>query len=509
MAQRQDNEDRRMNIPLQIATILLETLEKEGIRYCHWKSNQRLAEALAGYTDMDLLVDKSQAALCEGVLTSLGYRRFISQAWARYPGIEDWIGFDDESGELAHLHLHYQLVLGKKFVKEQHLPWEDLILDSALKDSTFKVFITDPNLEIILLVIRIGLKTSLFDVLATFGGKDLFPENIWYEFNYLREQIDEDVVQKCATDLLGDVYGRQVWSIIQQRSLKKPAVILHLKSVVNQALARQRRYSQIKTFGLYLYRFLLSFFARIRRKLRIPGQVGKRLPTGGAIIAVIGCDGSGKSTLSSEVQRWLAWKIDTHKIYLGSGDGSVGLPIKFLRYLASSSTRMNEKSQATDQGAGKHGNPQKHILRELGSCLLDLSIANERHQKMMKARQARLGGSILITDRYPQNQFMGIYDGPRVPRGNNDSRVRQFFARREAQKYQEIAAIAPDVVIKLHVPIEVALNRKPAHNIDQIQRKAEITHNLSFMGSKVIDIDASKSLAEVIKSAKKAIWESL
>jgi len=64
----------------------------------------------------------------------LGYKRFIAQAWARYPGIEDWIGFDEETGQLAHVHLHYQLVLGRKYVKEQHLPWEELVLDTAVQD---------------------------------------------------------------------------------------------------------------------------------------------------------------------------------------------------------------------------------------------------------------------------------------------------------------------------------------------------------------------------------------
>jgi thymidylate kinase len=118
-------------------------------------------------------------------------------------------------------------------------------------------------------------------------------------------------------------------------------------------------------------------------------------------------------------------------------------------------------------------------------------------------------GSILITDRYPQNQFVGIYDGPRVARKNAESGLRKFFSKLEEQKYQEISKISPDIVFKLHVPLNVALQRKPDHNAENIQRKAEITNELEFAESKVIDIDASKPVADVLNSVKKNVWESI
>jgi thymidylate kinase len=87
--------------------------------------------------------------------------------------------------------------------------------------------------------------------------------------------------------------------------------------------------------------------------------------------------------------------------------------------------------------------------------------------------------------------------------------VSRFFAELEDQRYQEIAKLPPDVVIKLHIPLEVALQRKPNHKSENIQQKAEITDKLSFAGAKVFNLDTSAPMEDVLISAKKAVWESL
>src|SRR5258707_11733352 len=47
---------------------LFGSLEKKGIRYCHWKSNIRLEETLAAADDIDLLVDQRDAELFHATL---------------------------------------------------------------------------------------------------------------------------------------------------------------------------------------------------------------------------------------------------------------------------------------------------------------------------------------------------------------------------------------------------------------------------------------------------------
>src|SRR5439155_17069655 len=59
----------------------------------------------------------------------------------------------------------------------------------------------------------------------------------------------------------------------------------------------------------------------------------RTLPHGGLIVAFLGVDGSGKSTATKEITRWLSRKVDVVSIYFGSGDGPASLPRRCLRRL--------------------------------------------------------------------------------------------------------------------------------------------------------------------------------
>lgn len=501
-----------MSAPLKINQRLFHRLEAERLRYCHWKSNQHLEAALTGETDMDMLVDQSQAARLEIILNDLGFKQFFSQPWARYPGIEDWIGFDRETGKLVHLHLHYQLVLGRRFVKEFHLPWEDLVLNTAIREPAYDVLITDPNLEILLLGIRIGLKTGTMGILSGFSGKNPIHSSLWKEFEYLYARADAEKVKDYAVRLFGNSLGREFAFLLNPKDVQNPAILIEIKSIVDKALVKNRRFGKFKIWRVQFIRNLQNFAARVERKLNLHySQLGKRRQPDGVIVAIIGCDGSGKSTLSKEIKQWLSWKIDAENIYMGSGDGSVGWLIKGLKRL-SSMTGSKKKSVKPPQRdtavSSQNGKRPSSFLRDIGAGILGVSLANERYRKVKDADEARKSGAILITDRYPQNQFTGIYDGPRLSRRDAEQGVRQFFAGLEEKRYQKLSSISPDVVIKLHLPLEVALERKPDHSAENIQRKAEITKELKFNGSKIVDVDTSGPYEEVLKSVKQVVWES-
>jgi thymidylate kinase len=499
-----------MSSALRVVRELFDNVEREGIHYCLWKGSEHLGESLSGQGDLDLLVDQSQDARFESILGELGYKRFISQAWASYPGIEDWIGFDPDTGKLVHLHLYYKLMLGTRFVKEYHLPWENLILESAIKDSEYKVFIADPNLELILLCVQIGLNNTLSDFGSFIPGQRPLVKGFNEKYSFLMKRIDEYLINKFTQDMFGEQDGTQFASTILQGNFQNREKLHQLKTLVNKSLYRYRMYDQMKVVAIFTSRAIGYLMARMKRKLKLNSHLGKRMQNQGSMIAFIGSDGSGKSTLSGEIQQWLAWKIDANKIYLGSGDGSVDVPVRLLKSLAlkSPTEKGNHELKGSSLG-NKNFRRETAYLKEAASCLLDLSITNQRHRKLVEANQARTKGSILITDRYPQNQFVGIYDGPRVARKNTGSRLRKYFSILEEKKYQEITKIAPDIVFKLHVPLEVAIQRKPDHNVENIKQKAEITNQLRFSESKVVDIDASQPLVEVLNSVKQVVWESI
>jgi len=497
---------------LNITLDLFRTLESQGVRHCHWKSNQHLDDALAGRTDIDLLVDDKQAGLCEAIIKKAGYKRFISPAWSNYPGIEDWIGFDHESGNLAHLHLHYHIVTGKKYVKELRLGFEKLILDTAVKESRFDVFITNPNLEIVLLIIRIGLKTSLLSILSALPGKNPLPFNIMQELNYLLAWTDELQVKKFATEILSEKISEEIITMIRAANIESPVSILKIKTNISILLNRKRRFSRSRSSIIYCKHIIISRLAKFVGKLNSfghDGKPGKRLAVSGSVIAVIGSDGSGKSTISSELKKWLSWKIETRKVYLGSGDGPVGLLTRSLQKLALLASSKQNNLQTAQQVQQKKSRKSNSFLRDFGFCLKALSLANERLRKLEVAARGRQKGIIYITDRFPQHQYSGIYDGPRILSSGNDRKIRRIFAARERKKYQEMEKFPADLIIKLHIPPEVAMQRKSDHAMANISRKTEITQQLIFPKSTVVDIDASQPLDDVLLAVKRTVWETL
>ncbi|MXD22903.1 hypothetical protein EIA22_25335, partial [Escherichia coli] len=68
------------------------------------------------------------------------------------------------------------------------------------------------------------------------------------------------------------------------------------------------------------------------------------------VIAIVGCDGSGKSTLTASLVNELAARMPTERIYLGQSSGRIGewisqLPVigaPFGRYLRSKAAHVHE-----------------------------------------------------------------------------------------------------------------------------------------------------------------------
>ena len=102
---------------------LFERLHAEGIRYCHWKSNEHLDASLLGTTDVDVLVERRAIVSLTRILGQTNFKRVVVQRGRGSPGIEDYVGFDSQTAALTHVHVHYQLTLGEKFLKGHRLPW--------------------------------------------------------------------------------------------------------------------------------------------------------------------------------------------------------------------------------------------------------------------------------------------------------------------------------------------------------------------------------------------------
>ena len=98
--------------PSSIGLMLFAALERQGIRYCHWKSNIRLDETLAGLEDIDLLVHPADSHAFQHIINECGFKLTVSRMGVGHPGVFHALAWDHDSCRLLDLHVYHQLVSG-------------------------------------------------------------------------------------------------------------------------------------------------------------------------------------------------------------------------------------------------------------------------------------------------------------------------------------------------------------------------------------------------------------
>lgn len=223
------------------------------------------------------------------------------------------------------------------------------------------------------------------------------------------------------------------------------------------------------------------------------------VPTLGPLIALIGCDGTGKSTLANELAERLNQYRPARTCYLGLGSGDLGRRIGKLPLIGPVlEDRLTRKAKKTRSPGEKIPGPLTALVVYVFSLL--------RYRRFLQMQHARKLGIAVITDRYPQTEMAGFYDGPGLSAARPGSRFVAFLARSELRLYRKMAAVKPDLVIKLDVDPEIALSRKPDHDLAALKKKAAATLKLTFGGARTVTVDARPSYPvvrdEVIRLCK-------
>jgi ABC-type cobalamin/Fe3+-siderophores transport system ATPase subunit len=496
---------------LGILETLFRRLDEEQIRYCHWKSNEHLDASLTGATDVDALFARAGAQRLAHLLTSsTDFKRLVVKAGRGYPGIEDYVGFDHATGKLTHLHVHYQLTLGEKFLKGHRLPWEGVMLDTRVRDADSRVWVTEPHLETLILISRHAMKLRWRDGFLALLGHEYFRGSMLRELRWLAERVRSDQLVQGAEPLVGPVaaallpgmIGGRGPSIRQLRAFRRHAA---------PPLTRYRMYSAAGASRRMWLREMTWIWWRVKHWVfGAPTRSTRTPPQGGLLIAFVGPDGAGKSTLTQEVARWLAREVAVILTYGGSGKGSASPARRLLQRFAAL-TRRGPAGGAAPKTEPTAPGPERGGVRLIGRLLWVLALARERRRWGTVVRRARSLGMVVLSDRLPQTQFAGLNDGPRYGHWmESPSWLRRLIARREHAAFREAALVPPDVVVRLNVPMDVAASRKPETPTDQLRRKVEVVAQLQFpAGTRVIEVDAAQPLERVLLDVKQAVWEAL
>jgi thymidylate kinase len=124
-----------------------------------------------------------------------------------------------------------------------------------------------------------------------------------------------------------------------------------------------------------------------------------------------------------------------------------------------------------------------------------------RLRRFRRVLALRREGVVVITDRYPQTEIAGFYDGPGLSAARAGSRLVGWLAARERRMYEWMASFHPDIVLRLNVDAETALARKPDHKPGLLREKVRVTPLLRFHGARIVDLDARASYADVRRQA--------
>ena len=476
-----------MDPPLPAGRKLLELLDAHGVRFAHWKSNNHLAEGLAGKTDLDLLVHRKDAPAFRLVMAELPCKAMAGQPWASYPDVEDWLVFDSATGGFLHLHVHYELLTGLKRIKHLRLPWTDELLAGLRRDSASGWPIPPAEMELLILLVRIWAKMPPWRRLFS----PRIPPHILAELRWLQGDADPAKLAALAhkLGLKADL----------EKSLADEAAILAVARHLNAQLIPHVRMPWSEAL---LRAGLLNVRRGVTRLwLRSIGPIrfGKTLPDGGAMVALIGSDGAGKSTLARDLEKWLRFKLDAHLLYMGSGDGAGGW-VNATRRRLSAPWRGKAKAASRGNSTSGHASFAGKLWR-----LLDLHLMRRKLRLLRLGRKLADDGSVILLDRYPQSQVNAISDGPRQQEGRGFA----WAARSERKLHAEAAALGPDLLIKLQIDPHTAHRRKPDHDMDVIARKCAIIEALRFAQSEMVTIDAAQPYPQVLLAAKIAIWSHL
>jgi thymidylate kinase len=494
--------------PLATTLALFARLEELGVRYCHWKSTPSLATALAGRTDLDLLVEREDADRFSEAARELGFKPFISHASRRFPAVEDLLGYDAATGRLIHLHVYYQLILGEHYVKNHRLPFERaLIASSSLRDG---VRVPAPELEVAILAYRTLLKYRDTDAVKDrlgLGRRGGIPREALAELRSLVEMTEPAAVERAIETQLPGLAPGPVLGLVEvvRDDARDAMTLVRLRRQARAALrpferspARTARwqYARARASGMWPFRIVTRSAGRRAVKRKSPRA-------GGLVVAVIGSDGSGKSTAIEHIVGWLGWRLNVSVQYLGSSQPSrtTGL-VKRMAKLARGVDRRLRGGAAPASPGG---------IAAVLLALWHLADARDREARARQAHRLASQGVLVLLDRYPLPGLAVAgrpLDGARIRLTlGARSGLLASLAAREERIYARLPR--PDHLLVLRVSPEVASRRRPDHAADDLAARAAALDGLEAISIPMTVIDADQPLEQVQGEVRAALWRLL
>jgi thymidylate kinase len=458
-------------------------LGRSGIPHCQWKGRHKRDRWMAGRGDLDLLVDRTAAARFAAVLEALDFKLAQAPPERQAAGVQSFVGYDRGHGRLIHVHAHFALVVGRPWACCYRLPFADAVIESVVPGTPFPA--PAPGFDLLLLLLR---ATLLHD-----------PRDLWRrEPVWLRAARTEWAALRDAAASLPQLLARHL-----------PDVSLHTLDRAAQALQpgcpAWRRLAARAALERELrpHKSRAPLAARAHRVLTAPVRLfrrppaGKRLASGGAVIALIGADGAGKSSCARALGGWLGTELWTRPAHLGR-------PARSILTLLAGGAYKAARGLDILRGEASRGDLAAHL-----ELLRYLCTARDRYRLYRRVRGHAAAGGIAICERYPVPGNR-ILVGPSREQGralSANSDLARLMRRWETRYYARMAR--PEITFVLRVDPEVAVRRKTDEPADYVRARAWALCEVDWSASGATVIDANQPLRDILTDLRERVWQSL
>lgn len=227
----------------------------------------------------------------------------------------------------------------------------------------------------------------------------------------------------------------------------------------------------------------------------------RRVPPRGAVIAFVGPDGSGKSTLCRALLDRLCATRAVTSVHLGGPPRGTWLTrwprvaVLTMRKLP----RLLRGERSLSGVAGRYPGFQ---------AALDLLTAVDRRLLVRRCHRLARSGMVVLTDRYP-GSIAGSASGPRSRRQAGG--LARALRRVELRIYRALPH--PDLVVRLNAPVEVTVQRNAARARPKPERLIRASHvraaRLRFPGVPELLVDSTAPMEATITEVCDALEEFL
>jgi thymidylate kinase len=438
-------------------------------------------------------------------LGQLCYRPALTTDGEAFPSVEHYYALDEESGELVHVHAYYRVVTGESLAKNYRLPIEEMLLQNTRQVSSVPLPLK--SAELVVFTLRMMLKhTSPMELVLL----RRYWKQVQKEIDWLLEDgtVDETLgFVKCWLPSIDPALFAECVTALQEPAALQRRIMLGFQ--LRAQLSPYARHSMLRASFSELQKFTIMSFRRLLHLKR--GMVPQ---SGGAVIAFVGSEATGKSSLIAEMSRWLGEHFAVEEIHAGKPKATLltfipnalvpALRARFPKYRSTYIEGLNAKKERTEES---------HQRYPLISAVRATLLAHDRRALLTQAYSQAANGTIVLCDRYPSLQE-GAPDSPQlagVVGATDQPLLQRQLAAMESQLYRSIPP--PDLVVYLSAPLDVTINRNATRGKKEPEEYVRWRHarssQLEFGKAPVCRVNTDQPLDQTVLEVKKAIWGAL